>query len=457
MDQPTLKPVRATGREQGLYRRFALIGLVSAAVVLIGFARAAPSVDDRVPAVDESRPSASPTPTSVPSEAGWDQTFMSDRFGYSIRYPNGWTTRAATSADLSDWIKAPLPSTTALSIRRVSRPAGAGLPAFAETNLPHRADQGCPQDPDGREGLHEFVVGGRGGAYRSECGYVDALVMDGPGFLSITLWPGPTRSGSQWWFERFVEHLKFSEANATPAATPDEFGWERRFTSDRYGFSIRYPEGWIPIAAPDPSKPDRILAPPPSATVLSIRRFTMPERQEFFAFADGHLRHRAEPDGCHWSRAGIIFIPAERDALHLSTIDGHSAAYRSECSHVDAVVDLGDEFLGITLASGTRKATGDTWWFERFVAHLQFADDGGSAAAHQSTLFISVMHGYTVRDPTDWHVSHARRNSDPDVLYDGRVAAPESEFTSRMSIRRRALPAGIAIADVTKDGSLSAP
>ncbi|HEX5012891.1 MAG TPA: hypothetical protein VFV72_01940, partial [Candidatus Limnocylindrales bacterium] len=61
--------------------------------------------------------------------------------------------------------------------------------------------------------------------------------------------------------------------------------------------------------------------------------------------------------------------------LHELTIDGHQAAYRSECGFVDAVVDDdGDEFLAIALKSGTRKETGDVWWFERFVETLRLQE-----------------------------------------------------------------------------------
>jgi hypothetical protein len=152
----------------------------------------------------------------------------------------------------------------------------------------------------------------------------------------------------------------------------------QQFTSIRHRYTIRYPEPWTLEAAPSADEPDRIKAPPPSTAVLSIRRSPLPGGQDFLAFAEEHLRHRAEPDGCRWNAAGIIFIPTRWDTLHEITVDGHRAAYRSECGFVDAVIEDYDEFLGIALKSGNRKATGDVWWFERFVETLEFADDSGS-------------------------------------------------------------------------------
>jgi hypothetical protein len=151
------------------------------------------------------------------------------------------------------------------------------------------------------------------------------------------------------------------------------------FTSTEFGYRIGYPDGWALVAARHDDEPDRIRAPAPSGTVLSIRRSPMPVGVKLLAFAEQHLRHRAQPEGyCRWATGGIIAIPTEWDSLHEITIDGHAGAYRSECGYVDAILQDDDEFLGITLASGQRKATGDVWWFERFVETLEFADDSGS-------------------------------------------------------------------------------
>jgi hypothetical protein len=239
--------------------------------------------------------------------------------------------------------------------------------------------------------------------------------------------------------------------STSPAAEPiDSRTMSVEFTSDQHRYSIRYPEDWRPVAALDADEPDRIHAPAPSATVLSIQRFPMPEGVGLRAFADEHLRHRAQPEGCRWS-SGIIFIAGEWDTLHEITVDARPGAYRSECGYVDAVVQDGGEFLGITLKSGQRKATGDVWWFERFVESLTFADDVKPLETPAgTTLFISVMHDYTIRYPSDWRVSHATREGDSDMLYDAPLASPESEFKSTFVIRRRDLPAGNAIADVAE-------
>jgi hypothetical protein len=168
-----------------------------------------------------------------------------------------------------------------------------------------------------------------------------------------------------------------SAPTADPQVVDPDF--TNLFTSTEYGYRIGYPDGWSPVAARHDDEPDRILAPAPSGTVLSIRRSPMPADVTLLAFAEEHLRHRAQPEGyCRWATSGIIAIPTEWDTLHEITIDGHAGAYRSECGYVDAILQDGDEFLAITLASGQRKATGDVWWFERFVETLEFADNSRS-------------------------------------------------------------------------------
>ena len=166
-----------------------------------------------------------------------------------------------------------------------------------------------------------------------------------------------------------------ASADARPSTSPavepsNSHRMTMEFTSNQHRYSIRYPKDWGLDAAPSADVPDRIRAPQPSESVLSLRRFRMPDGVVFLDFAEDHLRHRAQPGGCYWGSSGIIYIPARQDTLHEFTVDEHPGAYRSECSHVDAVVEDGDEFLGITLQSGTRKATGDVWWFERFIETL---------------------------------------------------------------------------------------
>jgi hypothetical protein len=238
-------------------------------------------------------------------------------------------------------------------------------------------------------------------------------------------------------------------ATGRPSRTPtlEDIAWDQTFRSSRYGYTLHYPDGWTAIGAKDPAVSDWIKAPLPSMTTLAIRRYDLPESQNFLAFADKHLRHRAEPDGCHWNSAGIIYMAATWDTLHEITVDGHAGAYRSECGYVDAVIEDGEEFLGMTLKSGKRQAAGQTWWFERFAERLAFRDEPGSAASPgEFTQLRSGVHGYRISYPSDWHVKRATENAESDVIYQGLLT--RSGFKSKLAISRRELPAGMTIADV---------
>ena len=461
MDQPGLTPVQPAVRDEIQRRGIAIAGLLGGVVLLVGLAWVAPPPNRPVPAA--AAPSA-PTPTPIasdhPSESpalysqavDWTGTFTSERFGYTIGYPDGWIPVEAGEAAKPDRITAPPPSRTVLSIRRSPLPEGEAFLAFAEEHLRHRAQpDGCHWNgggviyiPTRFDKLHEITIDGHRAAYRSECGYVDAVVHDGDDFLGITLRSAKRKAtGDLWWFERFAEHLDVStDAGVSP---PDEAS--TRFISEEHGYALRLPDGWITIAAVHPAMPDVVRAPLPEMTSASIHRGAISAGVDLLDFADEHLRHRVAGVGCQWKIGAVVLMPAERDSLHEIRIDGHPAAYRSECGYVDAVVQDGDEFLGITFRTGRRQTGGQAGEFVRFAENLEFHEDSESGASTgESTLFISALHGYTIRYPTAWHVSHARRDRDPDVLFDGLLRG--DGYRSKLSIKRLELPSGLHVEDV---------
>jgi hypothetical protein len=157
----------------------------------------------------------------------------------------------------------------------------------------------------------------------------------------------------------------------SPSTGPTE--WSETFVSERFGYSIRYPAGWHPVPTPDGSLADTITAPEPSTVRLSIVRRPATPGATFAEMAETMLPHRAQPDGCHWA-SGIIFIPAAQATFHEMKFSGRRALVRSECSVVDAILDLGDEVLIVVLRSERHMPTGDGYTFASFASTLAVAD-----------------------------------------------------------------------------------
>ena len=225
------------------------------------------------------------------------------------------------------------------------------------------------------------------------------------------------------------------------------------FVSDNYGFSIRYPRGWTARQQDRPGGPDAFqgttVDSAPSVSRLSITRREKEVGRTLQQTAYATLPHRSDPDGCHWNGPGIAFIPIAPHGFREAVIDGRPALVRSECSHVDAVIDLGQDILVVGLRSAGRTGAGDRWTFDRFMDTLEISPSANfpDETLGLSTRFTSKLYGYSIRHPPGWDGMPAIEDGRPDVLVN---SWQSGSFRSKLSIRRLALPSGESIADVSR-------
>lgn len=330
-------------------------------------------------------PSDAPTSSSEPARSPgstWTEAFASERYGYSIHYPFGWTAVQSESRSRPDSFTS-VGHTHRLQIDRRAKPSHASLAEFVADSFPTtcpgvaRAPRWITLSAGSRQ-FAPAVIDGYHALVRSYCWNADAVVDLGEDFLVMTLIGGGVGPrGDRSTLERFAERLQIGpvrEVASSSSASPQVPRGEP-FVSDRFGYSIRYPERWTAGRLELPPNSDRFSAPAPSRTRLAIVRRPKPPRLSLEDIADGTFQPHNGPDGCQWNTRAFIFIPVAQGSFDGAVVDGRPALVRSECGFVDAVIDAGDEVLIVVLRSGTPKPTGDDWWFARFMATIDIAVD----------------------------------------------------------------------------------
>ena len=340
---------------------------------------------------------AEPPPAASPSASptiAWTEPFNSESHGYAIRYPLGWKSSQADGTTTSDTFEATARPFSQLSIIRRTKD-DLSLTEVADATFAPRSQAGwCRGGPFGRTGIpaspetfHDSVIDGHPALVRSECSFVDAVIDAGGDVLVIVFRSAnrmPTGDASQ--FRHFMDTLEIGtpapaptqpkEPPATATPTP-ALAWTESFVSDSYGFSIRYPPGWTARQRDRPDGPDAFqgttVDSAPSVSRLSITRREKEGGRTLQQTAYATLPHRSDPDGCHWNGPGIAFIPIAPHGFREAVIDGRPALVRSECSHVDAIVDLGQDILVVGLRSAGRTGGGDRWTFDRFMETLEIS------------------------------------------------------------------------------------
>jgi hypothetical protein len=337
--------------------------------------------------IDASPNAPAPTPSSLPPRGSTSPgQFTSTRYGFSIEAPSGWVAFSGTRAGIPDAFQATLfataPVSSRLSIIRRPKDDRLSLGEVAKmTTVPSRRQAGrCRWGmPVADQSFLEAQIDARPALVRTECGYIDAVIDAGGDVLVVSLRSGGRiQSGDRPTFDRFMDTLDIdlSPEPKTSTDRPPGSTWSEPFTSDRYGYSIRYPPGWIPSHLKNGSS-DEFYAPEPSKTRLSIVRRARSNDLALDEIALDVFSARSGPDGCHWNSAGIIYIPTAPQPFEEATIAGRPALVRSECGFVDAVIDDGDDVILVVLRSGTRKPTGDRWNFDRFMETLEIHSSAG--------------------------------------------------------------------------------
>ena len=422
-----------------------------------------------------STPSVSATPTPGPSSstapemsaepsngtglAVWSEPFVSERYGYSIRYPAGWRVEPAPSDTLADTITTPEPwTTTRLSIVRRSATAGATFADVAEAILPHRSQSdGCHWGGGGTIYIpgvqHKFddvAIAGRPALVRSECSFVDAIVDLGDEVLVVILRSQKRMpTGDGYTFASFVETLAIADdvgdplptpASPTQAPTDPGTAWTETFTSTLYRYTILFPDRWTPNAAASEGVSDVIdagISFPYRGASLSIIR-----KAKEFVFGAGGV---ASPVPL-WQAAGDLLPdrredsscspPPGSDDFVADEIDRLSAMVRVQCGFVDAIVDTNHEFLIISLSRPEYSPSGDRTTFDRFMETIAIEDAFPPTKTPLDTAswtpFTSKAFGYSLRLPFDWI------EPQPDEF-------ERKASTYRLTVAELSLPAGMTV------------
>jgi hypothetical protein len=233
---------------------------------------------------------------------------------------------------------------------------------------------------------------------------------------------------------------------SSPTSSPSEplasSEWTQTFLSPRFRYSITYPRGWLSAHSANNHEADTFTASEAATTRLSILRRARIPGVPFEQQAKSWLPPRhVSTGGCRWNGSGIIYI-AGGDVFHETSIDGHPALIRSECSIVDAAVDLGDEAMLLVLRSTRHMASGDRATFDRFVESLAITlsrDDPiatprplgplppPTPVPTQAVMFVSLRFGYSIAYPADWRVKEVT-----DGLVRDELAGP---YAQRLTLR----------------------
>ena len=211
MDRFTVKRTRARERiKPGLVAATACLALAAA---LEGAPPQVPSIT-RAAQPSDAQPSSA-EPVRSPGST-WTDSFASEQYGYSIRYPEGWTPGRLELPPNSDTFSALAPSRTRLSIVRRPKPLKLSLQDIADGAFqPHAGPNGCQWNTGGfilvpvAQGSFEgAVIDGRPALVRSQCGFVDAVIDAGNEVVIVVLRSGtPKPTGDDWWFARFMETI----------------------------------------------------------------------------------------------------------------------------------------------------------------------------------------------------------------------------------------------------------
>ena len=181
--------------------------------------------------------------------------------------------------------------------------------------------------------------------------------------------------GGRWTFDWFAERLEIGEflrrpnpPSAWPATASPTIAWTEPFTSESHGYAIRYPLGWKSAKRTRTATSDTFEATFRPFSQLSIIRRTKDDRS-LAEIAEATFAPRSQAGWCRGGHIRAHRIPASPETFHDSVIDGHPALVRSECSFVDAVIDVGGDVLVIVLRSANRMPTGDAISVPAFHGH----------------------------------------------------------------------------------------
>ena len=213
----------------------------------VGGASASPQL--AAPCVATS-PSASPSPVAAaPADTtGW-LPFSSDRYGYAVAHPSGWTATQATrdwslEADRIDWqTKAAdrfISTDAAYQIGGISfsAPVPAGM-SNEDWLAAYTAPQSDGAPTTGCTPIDQFeavTVDGQPGLLNPDaCDASQAFVFIGDRVYVFSAW----RPGQVSLLKGFLSTVRFQ---------PDTTGW-LPFSSDRYGYAVAHPSGWTATQA----------------------------------------------------------------------------------------------------------------------------------------------------------------------------------------------------------------
>jgi hypothetical protein len=205
-------------------------------------------------------------------------------------------------------------------------------------------------------------------AIRSSCGYVEAVVAVRDRIYELSLQsPHVGPGGDEAAFALLSPRIDVGTSDGASVV------WSQTFVSRLHGYVLKYPLEWR-VSPASATGANDVYRTSRSRTRLSITIRSKPASQPLDQYADALLPHHAKDDGCYWNSLGIIWIPAGKGQFEANTIAGHPAVVRSECDFIEAVVDLRDHALVLSLHSGKRMPNAERTLFDLFAAALEVTE-----------------------------------------------------------------------------------
>ena len=318
---------------------------------------ASPTSTGVAPSQSRGPDSVSPAPPArIPSPS---IAFESRVHDYQVRYPAGWTlTPAAQRRD---------PDLLAMKDYRWRGSARRLAKAMTlETFVTRPSANACPA------AWEPTAIDGRRALQRAGCGRVDAAVMVGQmGYRFALEGSGP--------YERV---LLFGRIAAT-IELPEPF------VSTVHDFTLMIPPAWEVERGTAPTEPDRFYGPRDLRFTVTMRRESA--EVDPVAWAAGHFDRRSSGPG-QYCRGQSGMRPVKDHQFRRWTVDGHPAALRSACGHVDAAVAAGKRTYELSLMSRHVGPGGDDAAFALLSPRIDVGTPGGSGPVWTRT-FRSMLHG----------------------------------------------------------------
>jgi hypothetical protein len=346
-----------------------------------------------------------PRPTSTLAPMGpLDTQFESPRYAYAIQHPSDWIPLPASrtfvpglgplteepAADVLDG-----PGQQAVSVVALDLELGVGIDAWLETWAPERyafdtvCKIGGAMFEGSTIGWQTTTVDDHDARVRARCGYTEAAIQ-----VDQRLWYVAHRSarkipgGDRAVLDDFLRTMWFDPAAPLGRASEDPI------RAARYGYSITVPAGWTVELATEDFVPGRSWTAGRGADryvrsgedAFSVAAVDLAPTMTVETWLDRFARTRVVQAQGHFhcvyrGLTGTTTVESSPSGWTGSTVAGHPALVRSDCSAIDAAILIDRRLFLLSYDRGRPAPFGDRRTFDRFAETMVIdpPEDGDAA------------------------------------------------------------------------------